>query len=256
MTVNRLQSTVIGGDEVEDMERLASRVTAPRAQILGDQVLEQLRVLIITGKLQPGTHLVEAQLSATFDVSRGPIRDALAQLEAEGLVENRRRGSFVRGLTVADIDELYSVREAIEVMALRVAGSAKNSEWELALPHLEAMKEAAAAGDHLTFAHADMAFHASFYTIAGHTRLQRIWKQYEPTFAVLLELTTAEDLDLGPSYESHVEIHERMTNHRIAEATTTLQEHLLGSRTRLLSAYARTTITEGLGDDNNEGHRL
>jgi GntR family transcriptional regulator, gluconate operon transcriptional repressor len=237
------------------MEEQLNGIVAPRSQVLGDQVLEQLRVLIITGQLRPGTHLVEAQLSSSFGVSRGPVRDALAQLEAEGLVESRRRGSFVRGLTVKDIDELYSMREAIEVMALRVASSRPKSDWALALEPLATMRDAAASGDHLTFAHADMAFHASFYTIADHSRLQRIWKQYEPTFAVLLELTTAEDIDLGPSYESHVEIHEQMLNGKVNEATVSLQEHLLGSRSRLLSAYARSTLIEGLGSEFDDDQK-
>ena len=228
-----------------DFEALAGSVLAPRQQILGAQVLDQLRTLIITGKLPTETHLVEAQLSNTFGVSRGPIRDALTQLEAEGLVESRKRGVFVRGLTTKDIDELYSVREAIEVMALRIASTAAPEAWERALTPLADMERAAQAGDHLAFAHADMAFHASFYAIADHRRLQKIWAQYEPTFAVLLELTTAEDVDLGPSYESHVEIYQQMISGEIESASTSLQEHLLGSRSRLVSAYARMT----LGDD-------
>lgn len=233
---------------MEDLEGLAGSVFAPRQQILGDQVLEQLRVLIITGKLPAGTHLVEAQLSTSFAVSRGPVRDALAQLEAEGLVEARRRGVFVRGLTTKDIDELYSVREAIEVMALRIASHAPASAWDLALTPLAAMQAAAAAGDHLGFAHADMAFHTSFYSIADHRRLQAIWRQYEPTFGVLLELTTAEDIDLGPSYESHVEIHQQMIDGQYDKAMVSLQEHLLGSRARLVSAFARTTMAGGFGE--------
>ena len=231
---------------MDDLGALAGSVLTPRQQGLGDQVLEQLRVLIITGKLPAGTHLVEAQLSATFDVSRGPIRDALVQLEAEGLVEARRRGVFVRGLSAHDIDELYTMREAIETMALRLASQAGAGEWTPAEEPLRAMRQAAAAGDHLAFAHADMAFHASFYAIARHSRLQRIWQQYEPTFGVLLELTTAEDIDLGPSYESHVEIHRHALDGEIDLATLTLQEHLVGSRARLISAYARMTLSNGL----------
>jgi len=236
---------------VADFESLAGRVLAPRQQVLGEQVLEQLRVLIVTGKLPAGTHLVEAQLSATFQVSRGPIRDALAQLESEGLVESRRRGVFVRGLTTKDIDELYSLREAIEVQALRVAALSPSAPWDLAQPSLDDMRVAAASGDHLAFAHADMAFHASFYDVADHSRLRQIWSQYAPTFGVLLEMTTAEDIDLGPSYESHVEIHAQMRAGELDRATVSLQEHLLGSRSRLMTAFARLTLTNGLGEETS-----
>ncbi|MGX9900672.1 GntR family transcriptional regulator [Arthrobacter sp. SA17] len=57
-------------------------------------MVTQLRHAIVASEIPPGTHLVESQVSASFGVSRGPIRDAFRQLEAEGLVESRRRGSL------------------------------------------------------------------------------------------------------------------------------------------------------------------
>lgn len=230
---------------MDDLSSLAQSVAAPRTKELGEQVLEQLRVLIITRRLQPGTHLVESHLSTTFGVSRGPVRDALTRLEAEGLVESRRRGCYVRGLSTDDIDELYSLREAIEMMALMIASGASAERWSLVDAPLAQMREAAKSGDHLAFAQADMAFHASFYAIAGHTRLQKIWQQYEPTFAVLLTLTTAEDVDLGPSYESHVEIHQQAISGQVDQAIATLREHLVGSRSRLVSSFARMMVEQG-----------
>lgn len=212
------------------------------AQELGQQVTNELRVLIITGQLAAGTHLVEAQLSAMFDVSRGPIRDALSQLEAEGLVESRRRGAFVVGLTTEDIDELYSLREAMELMALKQSTHVAGADWSVATGPLDRMSEAAQRGDYAAFARADLDFHGTFYHVAGHKRLQSIWQQYEPTFAVLLTLTTAEDIDLLPSYESHVEIHDHMRDGRLDAASVSLQEHLLGSRTRLVTSFARQTM--------------
>lgn len=234
-----------------NLRALAGTVSAPRQQGLGDHVLKQLRVLIITGKIPAGTHLVESELSTTFDVSRGPIRDALAQLEAEGLVESRRRGVFVRGLTVRDIDELYSVREAIELMAVRLTAQATEDRWDFSRQHLIALKDAARSGDHLRFAHADMAFHTSFYAVAANSRLLQVWRQYEPTFAVLLELTTAEDIDLTPSYESHEQLFRLMVDGKIEAASHWLQDHLIGSRTRLVNAVARLTAPETGAEEAN-----
>lgn len=233
-----------------ELDGLSGSVLSPRQQVLGEQVLQQLRVLIITGKIESGTHLVESQLSDSFNVSRGPIRDALVQLQAEGLVESRRRGVYARGLSVRDIDELYTVREAIEVMALRVGSGAPAAAWKRTEGPLSEMMAAAKAGDHLRFAHADMAFHGSFYEIAGNTRLHKIWRQYEPTFAVMLELTTAEDVDLGPSYDSHAEIHRQMVDGDVESATLSLREHLIGSRSRLVSAFARMALLDEL--DNGD----
>jgi GntR family transcriptional regulator of gluconate operon len=232
----------------DSFDALAARITTPETRFLGDQVVNELRVWIIKAELEPGTHLVEAQLSSAFGVSRGPIRDALAQLEAEGLVESRKRGTFVSGLSLKDIDELYSIREAIELLALQTADRLEAPQWSLAEGPLRVMAEAAAAGDHLAFAHADMSFHKTFYDVAGNSRLAKIWSQYEPTFSVLLELTTAEDVDLGPSYDSHAVIFEKMRGHDLADASLTLREHLLGSRNRLVSAFARATMADAEPD--------
>jgi GntR family transcriptional regulator of gluconate operon len=217
----------------------AGPVAIAPAQVLGQQVLQQLRVMIITGQLAPGTHLVEAQLSAMFDVSRGPIRDALAQLTIEGLVESRRRGIFVVGLAEADMDELYSLRASLEELAIRTAVAHAAPDWSHLERTLADMDDAARHGDYPRYAQADLAFHSSLYEVAGHKRLQSVWQQYEPTFAVLLTLTTAEDVDLAPSYESHVELARSIREGDAEEALTTLREHLLGSRIRLGHAQAR-----------------
>src|SRR5437764_11130394 len=86
---------------------------------LGTQLVEQLRALVLSDELVPGTHLVEGRLAEDFGVSRGPVRDALRQLEVEGLVETRKRGVFVRGLSDDDLRELYSLRGALEGLAIR-----------------------------------------------------------------------------------------------------------------------------------------
>ena len=83
-----------------------------RAPALGEQLAEVLRDQIIRRGLQPGTHLVEDALAAQYDVSRGPVRDALRQLESQGLVEARRRGYFVIGLTQEEIGRA-SCRERV-----------------------------------------------------------------------------------------------------------------------------------------------
>ena len=80
-----------------------------------------LRRAIIGGELEPGTHLVESALSERFGVSRAPIRDALKELEGEGLLEPRRRGVYVKALTGEDVWELHNLRQTLEVAALELA---------------------------------------------------------------------------------------------------------------------------------------
>src|SRR5699024_9450223 len=174
--------------------------------VLGQQVVDQLRRLIITRQLPTGTHLVEAQLSANFAVSRGPIRDALRQLETEGLVESRRRGSFVIGLDAQDLAELYELRQLIEGEAARLCMRPPRERLTEAEDALARMKVAAATSDPASFAEADLDFHSAFYAHAGNRRLASVWQQYRPTFADMLAITNTVDRDLGPVYQDHVEL--------------------------------------------------
>jgi len=209
------------------------------APALGQHVVDHLRRLIITGELRPETHLVEAQLSRAFDVSRGPVRDALRQLETEGLVESRRRGVFVIGLTLDDIDELYVLRRLLEIEAVRLCLARDDVEHAAARAALERMDSAAAVQDAEAFATADLDFHSAFYLAAGHRRLESIWQQYRPTFAGMLAVTNAEDQDLAPTFADHVELLRVVEVGDEHQALELLADHLDGSRRRMLTAYTR-----------------
>lgn len=204
---------------------------------LGDRVAHELRVRIIGGELRRGTRLVEDTLAEQFDVSRGPIRDAFRRLEAEGLLESKRRGVFVTGLTEDDVDELYTLRESLEALALSLAVQrAAAADWDEAGRLLDDMTDAADRGDPRDFARADLEFHAQFYRLSGHRRLRAVWEQYRPTFSVVLDVTNAQDLDLHPAAEAHAELLRLARRGNTEEAVTNLRAHLLGARNRLRSA--------------------
>lgn len=85
---------------------------------LSGQVVESLRRAIIGGGLEPGTRLIERDLCARFGVSRGPVREALRQLSAEGLVRHEpHRGPTVELVSEQDVGDLYRVRGRLEGLA-------------------------------------------------------------------------------------------------------------------------------------------
>lgn len=211
-----------------------------QAEALGAQVVSQLRHAIVAGDIPRGTHLVEAQVSASFGVSRGPVRDAFRQLEAEGLVESRRRGVFAVGLGADDVEELYELRELLEVKAIELAHTnTQDDVWEPVVQSLREMKDRAQAKDSLGFARADLNFHSAFYTVGGSRRLESMWKQYEPTFSVMLQLTNAEDRDLEPTYQDHLDLYSTLREGELQKAKDMLRLHLQGSRDRLTKAFSR-----------------
>ncbi|MDO4517827.1 MAG: GntR family transcriptional regulator [Bacillota bacterium] len=89
---------------------------------ISTSLLAKLQRDILTGVLKPGMKLTEQDLCKQYNVSRTPIREALRQLEADGLVENiLNRGSFVIGMSDQDYSDMFDMRRAYEVQAVEWA---------------------------------------------------------------------------------------------------------------------------------------
>jgi GntR family transcriptional regulator, trigonelline degradation regulator len=100
---------------------IASVAAIPKAAApLRRQVLHELRQSIISGRLNPGERLVERELISMMGVSRTVIREALRQLESEGLVAIiPNKGPVVRTLTIEEAQDLYAIRAVLEGLAAR-----------------------------------------------------------------------------------------------------------------------------------------
>lgn len=85
-------------------------------------VLQQLRKDIFTRVVKPGDRLIETAIASKLGVSRTPVREALRQLESEGLAVNiPRKGTIVKGICYEDAAEIYDIREVLEGLAVRSA---------------------------------------------------------------------------------------------------------------------------------------
>jgi len=99
---------------------------------LWSNVLLNLRKFILNGDLKPGDQLIESTIANQMQVSRGPVRDALKQLENEGLVMNiPRKGTFVRNMNKDDFKQIYELRAYLESLAIRLAIEKLNENPEL-----------------------------------------------------------------------------------------------------------------------------
>ncbi|SEB64425.1 transcriptional regulator, GntR family [Paramicrobacterium humi] len=211
-----------------------------RRRAYGEQVTEHLRDSIVSGELPRGQRLVEEQLAEQFGVSRGPIRDALRRLEIESLVESRGNGTYVIGIDVRDIDELYSLREAIELLAADLALSNVGGDgWGEMAACVETLENAADARDGDGFAAADIQFHNLIYALSGHRRLADVWRQYSPILGTLLRTTVHVELDLHESAGKHRTLLELMKTGDGQAVAKELREHLEGSHQLMLAAHRR-----------------
>lgn len=215
---------------------------AVRTVALGEQLAALLRGRIVKGEIPTGTHLVEDVLAGEYGVSRGPVRDALRTLLAEGLIESRRRGYYTRAFGQHEVDELYEIRIAAEHLACRLAiQRSSTDDWENAAGFLAEMERHAANGNGHEYALADLEFHTQFYVLSRNTRLLSLWHQYQPTFATLLDITNAQDADLGPSFQDHARLLDLARSGEHSMFAQHLDEHLEGSHRRLGDALVVPT---------------
>ncbi|WP_160051394.1 GntR family transcriptional regulator [Nocardiopsis sp. FR26] len=150
-----------------------------RRRGLAHEAADRIRDSIFEGLLPPGTALREVELATSLDVSRGSVREGLAILEREGLVRSEwHRGARVIDLSPADVDEVYTVRAALERLATRTAAARATPERLTELSVLvSAMEQALASGaDSATLLSLDIAFHDRVYETAGNSRLIRAWE--------------------------------------------------------------------------------
>lgn len=141
---------------------------------LTKEVVERLRRAILTGELAEGASLPESQTASKFGVSRVPVREALVELERQGLVQFEANGrATVRPFTDEDEAEILSLRATLQTMAARIAAT-KLMDADVA--RLEAILARAKETRDLTdFSALDTAFHNEIVAIANHRRLTRVW---------------------------------------------------------------------------------
>jgi DNA-binding GntR family transcriptional regulator len=154
-------------------------------------VCEELRNLIVSGEFAPGERLVETALAERFEVSRGPVRTALMELERVGLVTSiPRRGVQVATFERSDIRELYDVTLALERMAAREAAERVTPAQVTHMRELlQKLDEAERGEDPTTTIDADLALHTEFVRASGNRRLLQIWMQLSEQIRFVIAVT-------------------------------------------------------------------
>jgi len=189
------------------------------------QVAELLRSAIVTGKLRPGTVLVETALAEQLNVSRAPIREAIQDLENDGLVETvAYRGKRVKPLTVREVAEICEMRRLFEVMAVRriiERGTAVETLWA----PCSAMEEAAAAGAREALVAADEAFHRTLIQLSDHELLDQLWAGLYLRIHQIMSLRNDQEVDLTDIAGTHPPIVQALAEGDVEQAVRLVSEH-------------------------------
>ena len=144
-------------------------------------LMATLREAIISGKFKPGDRLNESQLARQYNVSRIPVREALQQLQEQGLLMNHpRRGMFVNMLSEDDCAKINSLRIILEAEALKLCRARLTAAYERHLASLLEKLENWRAGSEIEAAALDLEFHRAIWNYSGNGYLEKILNSFVP----------------------------------------------------------------------------
>jgi DNA-binding GntR family transcriptional regulator len=217
-------------------------LSAPANRTLSDTVAEQLRQAILGGQLKPGQRLVEHEIASAMQLSRGPVRDALKLLENQNLVVRQpHRGTFVAGLTARDAEEIYSFREALEMLAMDHALKRVTDSQLAELDRLvDEMANCARLGcSQAEATDLDLGFHHYLMNISGHSRILAAWEALQPQVRLLILahrfLQPSDFVEKGIDW--HRELISTMRTRDLARARETLSRHLASSYDTVMASF-------------------
>ena len=218
----------------------ATTIALVQSSSLPMLVQRELERMILAGDLAAGAKLNEAGVAELLGVSRGPVREAFRALEESGLVRlEKNRGVFVRQIGVAEADELYEVRAALDEWAGRRVAQSATSEQIKELRNLcERMDRAAAKNDVDAYWPLNLEFHDRLVTFAGNSKLLAIYRRLVNELSLFRRQTLALGGTLPVSTREHRDIVDKIASGNAAAAGKALHDHVMASRQRMHRTHA------------------
>jgi phosphonate utilization transcriptional regulator len=205
-------------------------------------VQAEIEQLILSGELAVGRRINESDLALRFGMSRGPIREALRALEESRLVRSEKnRGVFVREVSVAEADEIYDVREALDqLIGQRVAERATPEQLRAMQAVVQEMDAATGAHDIKCYHALNLKFHDMLVDFAGNARLTETYRLLTKGLLLFRLRGLQDGGGFAVSNTEHKAVVEAIGARDSARAGRLLRRHAVESRARMHKAAART----------------
>lgn len=218
------------------MERRLLPIKLDSYKPLREVVSEALREAISNGILLPGERLMEIQLAEELGVSRTPVREAIRKLELEGFVVMvPRRGTYVSDLSLKDINEVFEIRTALDVLAAGLAAERITDEELEALERLLVhIGEYIEAGDMEKIIEADSQFHDLLYQASRNDRLVGIINNLREQLTRFRSISMSYPGRLKVTWEEHRHLLEAIAQRNADLAMQVAREHMENAEHTLL----------------------
>lgn len=202
---------------------------------LGAQLLLEMREDIIGGRLRPGTALVEAELVKAYNASRNTIREALHQLDREGLATYvRHKGVMVRRLGLAEVRDIFTVRRTLELQAILTSRPLRKYQSDRMLDVLEAAELAQSREDWRALGTHSLHFHQHIVGLLRSPLFDEFFATVAAQMRLLFSLAPDEEHFQRPWIARDCQIHDLLAAGHRQAAGEAMASYLDDSENRLL----------------------
>ena len=199
---------------------------------------EVLKHAIITGEIPAGERIVETDYAERLHISRTPLREALRKLERDGLVECvMRRGVVVRAFTLADVDEIYTIRNALEMLTLpAIIEKATPADIASLRGKLHAMDALMEAGDIEQLSPLTRAFHSQLTAICAQKRILRVIDGQDEYIRRFSAMAIRQEDRLAAAHQEHYALVDLVEKRDLEGLRKLMYQHIERSKENCLAA--------------------
>ncbi len=207
---------------------------------------ETLKHAIITGELPAGARIVETEYADRLHISRTPLREALRKLERDGLVEYMlRRGVVVRAFTIADVEEIYTIRNCLEMLTLpAIIQNATVQDIQLLRDILNEMDPLTESDDIHNLSPQARKFHSTLTAISGQKRIIRAIEGQDEYISRFSALSIAKETRRVAAHQEHHKLVDYVEARDLENFEKLMRSHIERSKETCLMALEESKLKQ------------
>jgi len=215
---------------------------------LSKQVVRVLRHQILAGELKPNARVCESEIAQSLGISRAPVREALVELEREGLtVTYPRRGTYVNNFTEKDIIEIYTLRALLEGHAATLAASAlKKADVKKLRGLINQMNNSMDIAD---TSELNVEFHEAIFNLADHKRLHMSWRSLFAQTRMLSAMAAGFRIKVADIIAEHEVVVDALVRGDKENVRQSFEKHIHDAMERLIGHLQRPRAR--ISDENS-----
>jgi DNA-binding GntR family transcriptional regulator len=204
---------------------------------LSEKACQQIRTWIIQYDLKPGSHLKVGEIAGALNMSQTPVREALSMLQQECLVERQAKSGYrVRAMNLQEVEDLYELRIALEVLAARQAakrmGQAERDRLAAILAEVGGLLD---TDDKRRILQLEQDYHVIIFEASGNRALAEMGRTILDRIWIIQNINLLTTDHLSQAHPQHVEVFEALRAGDPQKAANLMRRHVSGARDFVLS---------------------